>query len=97
MTYKNTKTILFASLIAAMSLVLVASTSEVADAVTFGNWESSSQSYYCTTSLDDLDHTSNVEPCSDLSMAAGVWNDVGDSTWELTSSTSSGVPDTCCH
>ena len=91
------KTILFASLIAVMSLVLVTSTTEVADAVTYGGWGSASQTYYCSSGLSNIQHTTNVDPCSDLSMAAGTWNAVSSSNWSFTSGSSGGVPVYGCN
>lgn len=94
---KTTETILYSSLIAVMSLVLATSNVEVADAVTFGYWGSSSQSYYCSSGLSSIDHTANVSPCGDLSVAAGTWNAPSGSNWTFTSSPSSGVPVYGCN
>jgi hypothetical protein len=54
-------------------------------------WSSATQYYGCTTSLDGIAKTNNVNPCSDLTASANVWNNISGSTWNLSSS-SGGWP-----
>ena len=88
MTTKTQIMTLFA-LVAIVSM----STSQIAFGAQFGGeFASATQNYYCTTDLDnEIDVTSNVDACGDLAYAAGKWNSVSQSSWDLTeSSTQSG-------
>lgn len=80
---KNVKTI-----IPVITLALIASFSitgfESAHAVVGGTWASATQNYYCYSTLSNIDTTANVSECSDLSVAAGVWNQVSSSNWDFT-------------
>jgi hypothetical protein len=89
MTTKITQSIMG---IAAVSFILASSTSGIAFAGTYGYWEDPTHTYHCTTSLNDIQHTDDVEPCSDLSVAAGIWNAQSGSDWHFYSVGSGEIP-----
>lgn len=85
MTSKTTKTFLFASLIAAMTLG--GSITPAFAAFEGSTWTSATQNFKCKSNLNDIDNA-YINPCSDFQWAADKWNDVSSSNWDLTEDTS---------
>lgn len=81
MTTYNVKTVL-----AMITVIVSVSSMGSIYGHTFSYWSSADHEYYCTASLDDISHTSNVDPCGDLTPSANRWNNVA-SSWDLTEAT----------
>ncbi len=54
-------------------------------------WPSADQHYLCTSSVPNITHTSNVNPCGDLNSSSNVWEAGSGNSWDLDPS-SSGWP-----
>jgi hypothetical protein len=56
------------------------------------SWTSSSQEFYCESSLSNLSLTAAVDPaCDVIEDAAADWTNLSDPSWSLTKSTSSAI------
>lgn len=82
MTFKNTKTLLPVLTIALIAAMFSIATEPVF-ASTYGSWDSPTQYYYCHSTLTKVVTTENTHECNNLSVAAGTWNQVSDSDWNL--------------
>lgn len=52
-------------------------------------WSSADQHYKCTSSLNSITKTTNVNACGDLNHSSNVWEGITNSNWDL-DQTSSG-------
>ena len=85
------KVVVFSILSATIVLATTSNSNVWAMHDTIQSWTEPDQEYFCKSNLSSLDVTSNVIPCSNLSSAAGTWNAVANSDWNLTRSFSHGI------